>query len=299
MSKKTVISITITDKKIALCFLAAFLTVLAALITNQILLLRRVVELSSFRRILLFTLYSLPAALTMAVPYAVCTGLIQGIIAANRHKRIFTIPPGKENRKHFIKLLCFGLALSVLGFIIIDFFLPGANSSFAGLYNSIRAIESSEKGPREMTAREIAGEIGKIRENAPEDAAGRLNLYRLELGKKFAVPLGALFFTLFALSLSPLLRKQLPGLGIGILVCCLHWFIIMYGQVFSLRIGRFGALSMWLPNILLLSASLLLCLYGYRKGFSLKGRLTDEKNSLQRQGVSAAGRVRPGGADKK
>ena len=61
------------------------------------------------------------------------------------------------------------------------------------------------------------------------------------------------FFALLAFPLAILFGKhngQTIGLIIGILISVLYWSLMTLGQIFGLRNGMNGFISMWLPNLL-------------------------------------------------
>ena len=81
-----------------------------------------------------------------------------------------------------------------------------------------------------------------------------LNYYEMELHKKFSLPFGSLFFAFLAMPVALLFGKkngQTVGLIIGIVVCVLYWAIMILGQTWGQRQGRFAFGVMWAPNALM------------------------------------------------
>jgi lipopolysaccharide export LptBFGC system permease protein LptF len=242
-------------KKVTYYFGLAFLFLLLILLINQLLLLTVFSPSQfSFSRIVLMLVHSLPSICGLALPFAVGIGFVQGII------RI--LKPGETPEKNskiihtkmLRPILCLGLIVSALDFAVLAFAIPGANSSFAALYRG----GTASKHPREMTLSEISLEMKSLRQNKTARSPFVLNIYNLEINKKFSIPLAALFFAFFAFSFSWLIkRKPRIALGISAAVCVLYWLVITYGEILSSRGGHFGALAMWLPNILLLAAAVL------------------------------------------
>ena len=111
---------------------------------------------------------------------------------------------------------------------------------------------SSGTNPREMTSYDLKQYIKKLKDK--ENTSKRtLNTYNLEYHKKFSLPFGSIFFALLAFPLAILFGKhngQTIGLIIGILISVLYWSLMTLGQIFGLRNGMNGFISMWLPNFL-------------------------------------------------
>ena len=111
---------------------------------------------------------------------------------------------------------------------------------------------SSGTNPREMTSFDLKQYIKKLKDK--ENTSKRtLNTYNLEYHKKFSLPFGSIFFALLAFPLAILFGKhngQTIGLIIGILISVLYWSLMTLGQIFGLRNGMNGFISMWLPNFL-------------------------------------------------
>ncbi len=111
---------------------------------------------------------------------------------------------------------------------------------------------SSGTNPREMTSYDLKQYIKKLKEKK-NTSKRTLNTYNLEYHKKFSLPFGSIFFAILAFPLAILFGKhngQTIGLIIGILISVLYWSLMTLGQIFGLRNGMNGFISMWLPNFL-------------------------------------------------
>ena len=111
---------------------------------------------------------------------------------------------------------------------------------------------SSGTNPREMTSYDLKKYIEKLK-SKKNTSKRTLNTYNLEYHKKFSLPCGSIFFALLAFPLAILFGKhngQTIGLIIGILISVLYWSLMTLGQIFGLRNGMNGFISMWLPNLL-------------------------------------------------
>lgn len=111
---------------------------------------------------------------------------------------------------------------------------------------------SSGTNPREMTSYDLKKYIEKLKFKK-NTSKRTLNTYNLEYHKKFSLPFGSIFFALLAFPLAILFGKhngQTIGLIIGILISVLYWSLMTLGQIFGLRNGMNGFISMWLPNLL-------------------------------------------------
>ncbi|MFO7848816.1 MAG: LptF/LptG family permease [Spirochaetia bacterium] len=87
-----------------------------------------------------------------------------------------------------------------------------------------------------------------------------LNNYILEFHKKIAIPFGSLAFVFFAFPLGGITRKtgRTVGFGLGLLVSVIYWAMLFAGQTLGLRMHLNPALAMWIPNILIVVAGLVL-----------------------------------------
>ena len=87
-----------------------------------------------------------------------------------------------------------------------------------------------------------------------------LSLYWLEFYKKFSIPFGAFSFIFLAVSLGLMAKKsgQTVGFIIGLIISVVYWALLLGGQTMGIRLGTDPFWSMWVPNILMLSAGLVL-----------------------------------------
>ena len=92
-------------------------------------------------------------------------------------------------------------------------------------------------------------------------------LYVIELYRKFAVPLGAFCFVFLSVSIGLMAKKsgQTVGFIFGIIISAVYWSMLYIGHMLGVRIGTPPFLSMWLPNILTLSAGVILTVIRIRK----------------------------------
>jgi lipopolysaccharide export system permease protein len=91
--------------------------------------------------------------------------------------------------------------------------------------------------------------------------------YLLEYYKKFSIPFGALSFVLLAVSLGLLAKKsgQTVGFIVGLLISVLYWALLLGGQTMGARLGYSPFWSIWFPNILAVSAGIVLGVIRIRK----------------------------------
>jgi lipopolysaccharide export LptBFGC system permease protein LptF len=242
-------------KKILFYFGVSFLCLFALFFANQILLVAKDIlnPALGFSPKALLLLYMLPSAFVMSLPYAVCIGFTLGLI------KIRTETGSVSYRKLCGPVLCLGLLAALLDFAVIDGILPGATSSFTKLYRSIHAAQNTVKNPREMNIQEIVSGIHTLRNNS----AGRtLNIYKMELHKKFVMPLGIVLFALFAFLFSIVIKNYLKiGAAVSFLISFINWAVLLYSQTFVIKTGRYP-LVIWLADILL--AVLIGALYCYQ-----------------------------------
>jgi lipopolysaccharide export system permease protein len=133
----------------------------------------------------------------------------------------------------------------------------GARAAIFELYE--RDLEASL--PWSNAAERLAPKLANLRSHgdaAPEDRT--LQVYRLEYYKKFSIPFGALFFVALAFPLGLRARRagRAVGFGLGILVSVIYWALLLGGQTVGTRLGWSPFWAMWLPNVFVLTAGILL-----------------------------------------
>ncbi|GHV89048.1 hypothetical protein AGMMS50267_14080 [Spirochaetia bacterium] len=247
-------------------FIFAFLFVFFIFLVNQTLLMWKTISdnKTPIAQVLLLLFYSLPSIIAMTVPFAVCIGFVQGFIKIDIGDVISTVGKHGLVKKIIVPVFCLGFLFSIINFAFTDYILPDAQVSFGNLYRSILTNEnietggSKERSPRELNTSGILKEITKLKKDGSIDNR-KLNTYKLELHKKYAIPAGAIVFAFFAFILSIILKNHSKiGFGITLLFCVLHWALLMYGQIYAIKNGQFGILAMWFPNLVFLFITLVL-----------------------------------------
>ncbi|HCC37106.1 MAG TPA: permease [Treponema sp.] len=94
-----------------------------------------------------------------------------------------------------------------------------------------------------------------------------LSLFWLEFYKKFSIPFGAFSFVFLAVSLGLTAKKsgQTVGFIFGLIIAVFYWALLLGGQTLGIRMGTSPFWSMWIPNILALSAGLILAVVKVRQ----------------------------------
>lgn len=135
------------------------------------------------------------------------------------------------------------------------------------LAKDVMSKYTSSSGPDKMTSRDLIHEIREKRALSDYDPR-YLNIYVMELHRKFAIPFGALFFVVFAFAISQFGKTydQSVGFIVGLLISVVYWALLIGGQVFCLdyAVNLNGGLVMWFPNIVLVVVTALL---GIKKVF--------------------------------
>lgn len=135
-----------------------------------------------------------------------------------------------------------------------------SDSAIMNIFESSIDSSSGYLNPREMTFMDLKNEFIKMQDSSIISTT-LLNYYEMELHKKFSLPFGSLFFAFLAMPVALLFGKkngQTVGLIIGIIVCVLYWAIMILGQTWGQRQGRFAFIVMWAPNFLIGFGGLLL-----------------------------------------
>ncbi|MDR2717439.1 MAG: LptF/LptG family permease [Treponema sp.] len=89
-----------------------------------------------------------------------------------------------------------------------------------------------------------------------------LSLYWLEFYKKFSIPFGAFSFIFLAVSLGLMAKRsgQTVGFIFGLIISVFYWVLLVGGQTMGIRFNTSPFWSIWMPNILALSAGLVLAI---------------------------------------
>ncbi|MAG14170.1 MAG: permease [Spirochaetales bacterium] len=91
-----------------------------------------------------------------------------------------------------------------------------------------------------------------------------IHTYELELNKKFSLPFGCIVFICFAFPVGVFARRsgRSVGFGVGLLVSIVYWGLLLAGQNFGFRLNFSSILSMWLPNLIILTLGILFFIVG-------------------------------------
>ncbi len=120
--------------------------------------------------------------------------------------------------------------------------------SYNILTKNLLSSYASSPSPREMSSRDLYGELVRRRSEKPSRST---NMYLMEFHKKFAIPLAALFFSFlaFSLGLGAKSNGQTTGFIFGLIIAVFYWALLIGGQTLSMRLGLNGALMMWIPDV--------------------------------------------------
>ncbi|HET6450752.1 MAG TPA: LptF/LptG family permease [Spirochaetia bacterium] len=137
-----------------------------------------------------------------------------------------------------------------------------------GLASSLRAAErEASRDPSTIGAGRVA--LGGLWRNWTAEA-GRsvtdmsLQSFRVELNRKFSMPVGCLVFAFFAFPVGVRARRsgRTVGFGIGLFVAIVYWGLLVAGQTFGVRMSLSPAFSMWFPDAVVLAAGVTVFLVG-------------------------------------
>jgi len=94
-----------------------------------------------------------------------------------------------------------------------------------------------------------------------------LQSFRVELNRKFSMPVGCLVFAFFAFPVGIRARRsgRTVGFGIGLFVAIVYWGLLVAGQTFGVRMSLSPALSMWFPDAVVAAAGFIFFLTGARR----------------------------------
>lgn len=132
-------------------------------------------------------------------------------------------------------------------------YLSAENSLMNIFSSSIFYNHNTSVNPREMTSYDLSLLVKDMKKDESVSSF-QLNIYLIELYKKFSLPFGSLFFAMLALPLALMFGKvngQTLGLIIGIFLSVFYWACIILGQTLGFRNGFNGFWLMWGPNFLM------------------------------------------------
>jgi lipopolysaccharide export system permease protein len=94
-----------------------------------------------------------------------------------------------------------------------------------------------------------------------------LQSYRVELNRKFSMPVGCLVFAFFAFPVGLRARRsgRTVGFGVGLFVAIVYWGLLIAGQTFGVRMSLSPVFSMWLPDAVVLAAGAIFFATGVRR----------------------------------
>ena len=94
-----------------------------------------------------------------------------------------------------------------------------------------------------------------------------LQSFRVELNRKFSMPVGCLVFAFFAFPVGIRARRsgRTVGFGIGLFVAIVYWGLLVAGQTFGVRMSLSPAFSMWFPDAVVALAGFAFFLTGARR----------------------------------
>lgn len=133
-----------------------------------------------------------------------------------------------------------------------------------------RARISASKGVRELTLTELA-EWATDADRSPQTR----RLARVEIHKKFSIPLASLVFGIFALPLGFNNRRgsKASGFALSIVVIVAYWVLLDVGEKSAAAGGSPPWLAMWIPNLVLSTLGLFLLARRNRDKSLVLGRL--------------------------
>jgi lipopolysaccharide export system permease protein len=128
------------------------------------------------------------------------------------------------------------------------------------LAGGVRALAEAAGTPGAATRRDQAADAAK-RWTAERDRDVRdrsLRNYLLEFHWKFAVPMGCLVFAFFAWPVGLGARRsgRSVGFAVGLFVAIAYWGMLFAGRTFGQRLAISPAVSMWLPDAVVLASGL-------------------------------------------
>lgn len=129
-----------------------------------------------------------------------------------------------------------------------------------GMASAIRAARERAVGDPSSLAlekRNIDALQKAMQAEKTRDVANRaLQGYLVEFHRKFSLPIACLVFSFFAFPIGIMARRsgRTVGFAVGLLVSIIYYGLLLMGQTFGGRMEMSPALSMWLPDMVVLAA---------------------------------------------
>ncbi|HEQ71738.1 MAG TPA: YjgP/YjgQ family permease [Spirochaetia bacterium] len=94
-----------------------------------------------------------------------------------------------------------------------------------------------------------------------------LQRYLLEFHRKFAFPFSCLVFVVFTFPIGLLARRsgRIFGFGVGLIAVIVYWGLLVFGHEIGFNQNYSPFLSMWMPNLVVLTAGVILNLVRLRR----------------------------------
>lgn len=140
-----------------------------------------------------------------------------------------------------------------------------ADSVVMNIFDNVFS-NSTSTSASEMTARDLYKEIQKMEKS--NDFQYKINQWKMELYKKFAIPFASIFFSFLAFSIAFLFGKNnglTMGLFTGVVICVLYWAMQISGQLLVVHVQFNSFICIWFPNIIVGLSGLILGLLVIKK----------------------------------
>jgi len=125
-------------------------------------------------------------------------------------------------------------------------------------YNEMANADYTPSPQHSSKIRAALNSIDSLSSQKIYDAS--LQVYRLEYQKKFVIPSACFFFAFlaFPLGIGSKRAGRMAGFGLALLLSVIYWAFLFAGQTLGYRQGFNPVISMWMPNIIMVLATLVL-----------------------------------------
>jgi lipopolysaccharide export system permease protein len=141
--------------------------------------------------------------------------------------------------------------------------IPATDADSGSSGDGPRALYNRARNEIQMTASEL-----RILSDRAASSTRTMNKLRVEIHKKFSIPVACIVFVLLGVPLGLSLRQGSAGvsLGVSLLFILLYYLFLLGGEQLADRGIMPGWLAMWLPNILLGALGIHLTFRSIREG---------------------------------
>ena len=136
--------------------------------------------------------------------------------------------------------------------------LSVAQERYGLLQDYLNRVYSAAPGSAQNQLQQTYSRFQQVKNQ--EIKSTSLQIHKIELYKKMAIPFGCLAFVFFFFPAGTFSKKsgRSVGFGIGLIISVLYWAMLFAGQTLGLRMDFSPVAAMWLPNVIIVVIGIIL-----------------------------------------